>query len=67
MLEGTPCSLITSLKYNWVNFSNENLTLIGKKCTDFVSLSTITQMESKPLGVLGKPTTKSIEMLSVTY
>ena len=64
MLDGTPCNLTVSLMYREVNFSKENLILMGIKCADLVNLSTTTQIESKPLGVLGSPTTKSMEILS---
>ena len=36
----------------------------GRKWADFVRRSTITQIESYPLEVLGKPTMKSILMSS---
>ena len=64
ILDGSPYNLTISLIYREVNFSKENLILIGMKSADLVSLSTITQIESKPLGVLGSPTTKSMEILS---
>jgi len=63
MLDGTPCNLTISLMYREVNFSKENLILIIK-CVDLVNLSTTTQIKSKPLGVIGSPTTKSMEILS---
>jgi len=38
--------------------------LIGMKCADFVSLSTITQIASCPFEVFGKLVTKSMDILS---
>jgi len=64
MLAGTPCNLTTSLTYNSANLSIDSFWFIGKKWAHFVSRSTITQIASKPLVVLGKWVTKSIAMLS---
>ena len=61
---GTLCNLTISSTYNWANLSNESSLLTGRKCADFVSLSTITHMASCCLQVLGSPITKSIVILS---
>ena len=64
IVEGTPCSLIISWMYRWVNFSKGQFALMGKKWADLVNLSTITYMELYPANVLGSHITKSIEILS---
>ena len=53
-----------SLTYNSASLSRDIFWLIGWKWPHFVSMSTITQMESCPLTYLGKCVTKSMEMLS---
>ena len=60
---GTPCNLTISSTYNWANLSNGSSFLNGRKCADFISLSTITHMASCCLQVLRSPKEKSI----VTY
>ena len=64
MLDSAPCNLRISPLYREVNFSKENLILMGIKRANLVNLSIITQIESKPLGVLGSPTMKPMEILS---
>ncbi|GJX87191.1 hypothetical protein Tco_0339205 [Tanacetum coccineum] len=55
-------------KYNLIpTFSNGSFSLTGKKETDFVSRSTITQMVSKPSDDLGSLVIKSIVILSHFY
>ena len=61
---GTPWSRTISFTYKSANCSSEYVILIGKKCADLVNLSTITHTTSCPLVVLGKPTTKSMEICS---
>ena len=61
---GTPCSRTISLRYVLVNFSNLSVSLIGRKCADLVNLSTITQMVSSPLAVLGNFVMKSMVIRS---
>ena len=61
---GTPCSHTISLRYVLVSFSNLSVSLIGRKCADLVNLSTITQMVSSPLAVLGNLVMKSMVIRS---
>src|ERR1043165_8186635 len=61
---GTPCLDTTSLMYKRVSFSNLSVSRIGRKCADFVNRSTITQIMSWPLVVLGNLVMKSIVILS---
>ena len=64
---GALCLLTISFTYNLASLSNEKEILIGMKWAVFVNLSTITQMASLPLAVLGRPTTKSIITWSHFY
>lgn len=61
---GTPWSRTTSLTYNLAKTSEESVVFIGTQWADLVNLSTITQIESFPLWVLGNPDMKSMEMWS---
>src|ERR1044071_1611717 len=61
---GTPCLDTTSLMYKRFSFSNLSVSRIGRKCVDFVNRSTITQIMSWPLVVLGNLVMKSMEICS---
>ncbi|MFS7978393.1 hypothetical protein Hanom_Chr10g00914981 [Helianthus anomalus] len=61
---GTPCLETTSLRYISAKVENLSVSLIAKKCADFVSRSTITQIVSFPRWDLGRPVTKSMEICS---
>ena len=61
---GTQCNLTISSTYNQASLSNGSSLLTGRKCEDFISLSTITHMASCCLRVLGSLVTKSIVILS---
>src|ERR1044071_8117524 len=61
---GTPCFDTTSLMYKRVSFSNLSVSRIGRKCADFVNRSTITQIMSWPLVVVGNLVMKSIVIRS---
>src|ERR1044071_1016865 len=60
METGTPCRETTSLRYKRARRSRPSVSLIARKCADFVNLSTITQIMSQPLGDFGSLVTKSI-------
>ena len=55
-----PCNRTISLMYNWAQRSAQNVPLPEKKRAILVSLSTITQITSKPHLVQGKLEIKSI-------
>src|ERR1043165_4422261 len=61
---GTPCRETTSLRYNRARRSRPSVSLIARKCADFVNRSTITQIMSQPLGDFGSLVTKSIVICS---
>ncbi|KAJ0437845.1 hypothetical protein HanHA300_Chr16g0606951 [Helianthus annuus] len=61
---GTPCRATISLMYISASLLVLSFSLIGKKCAYFVKLSTITQIVSWPLGVVGNFIMKSIEICS---
>ena len=61
---GTPCSRTISLMYFLVSFFILQVSLIGRKCADFVNRSTITQMVFRPPVVLGNLVIKSIVIRS---
>jgi len=64
MVFGTPWRLMILAKYILAYWIVEYVLWTGRKCADLVSRSTITNIESKPLDVLGRPTIKSILILS---
>ncbi|MFS7929782.1 hypothetical protein Hanom_Chr04g00336501 [Helianthus anomalus] len=61
---GTPCRATISLRYISASFLVLSFSLIGRKCADFVSRSTITQIISWPFEVRGNLVMKSIEICS---
>ncbi|MFS8024695.1 hypothetical protein Hanom_Chr16g01466411 [Helianthus anomalus] len=61
---GTPCLETTSLRYTSARVENLSVSLIARKCADFVSRSTITHIVSFPRWDLGRPVTKSMEISS---
>ena len=64
MVRGTPCRVITRSKYNLAYFLAEYLVSTRRKWADLVRRSIMTQIESYPFAVWGKPITKSIEISS---
>ena len=61
---GTPWNLTIVLIFNSSSFSRLQLFIMAKKCVDFVSLSTMTQIEFMPHNDGGNPIMKSIEIES---
>ncbi|GJY27613.1 hypothetical protein Tco_0403380, partial [Tanacetum coccineum] len=64
MDNGTPCRKTISFIYNLVRVSILSIALMGMKCADLVRRSTMTQIVSCLLDVLGSFVTKSIVILS---
>ena len=64
---GTPCSHTISQMYVRASFSILSVSFMGRKCADFVNLSTITQMVSSPPAVLGNLVMKSMVIRSHFY
>nr|GEW96731.1 integrase, catalytic region, zinc finger, CCHC-type, peptidase aspartic, catalytic [Tanacetum cinerariifolium] len=60
----TPCRETISLMYNLVRVSILSVSRVGMKCANLVSRSTMTQIVSCPLDVLGSFVTKSIVIFS---
>ena len=63
MVLGRPCSLNTSLKNNSATCVALKSVAMGKKCENFVNLSTTMKIQSFPYA-LGNPVMKSMDMLS---
>ena len=61
---GTPCIGTIRIRYNLAYWATVYVMQTGKKCAVLVNLSTITNIESNPLAVLGNLVTKSIVILS---
>jgi hypothetical protein len=57
---GTPCNFRMLSICNFTNLSSPYVIRTGMKCVTLVRRSTITHIESLPLGVLGSPLMKSI-------
>jgi len=64
MVRGIPCSLTTSLMYNFASYSAIKVTLGAKKWAALVRRSTTTQIASWCLLVLGNPTIESMVICS---
>ena len=64
ILKGTPCCLNISYMYLFASASVDCPTLKGMKWALLVSQSMITHIALFPLGLLGRPTTKSMVILS---
>jgi hypothetical protein len=62
MVLGRPCSLNTSLKNNSANCATFKYVAMGKKCENFINLSTNKKMQSFPCA-LGNPVMKSMDIL----
>jgi hypothetical protein len=63
MVLGSPCSLNTSLKNNSATCVALKFVAMGKKCANFLKLSTTMKMKSFPCA-LGNPVMKSMDILS---
>jgi len=57
---GIPCSLVTSLKYNFAIYVASFVLLHGMKCAIFENLSPTIRIESLFLWILGEPKMKSM-------